>query len=251
MNKVQLFKEIGSVDDDLITEAEAAGRKMSFRKSWVKWGAVAACMALIFAVSFHMLRDTDSDFDMLRSDSGIKVSYVEKIENLTETGNDLVYLTEQELFTAWNTDIFRGEIVSIRNIEIDSGSVWKEYRAIVKIRVEKVFRGTAVVGDTISILLNSPIDMNIWVEDNDVVEKMRVGQTGIFMPLKYDENSIYSTNNKQIDLRDLAEYGFLDGVRYAFLEADNGLQFAKWAYESISSATTLDEIERYIVEMIK
>ena len=43
----------------------------------------------------------------------------------------------------------------------------------------------------------------------------------------------------------------MDGERYAFLETDSGLVFGRWAYESIADATTLDEVEEYIENMLE
>jgi len=45
MNKQQLYREIGLVDEDLIQEAEARGKRFS-RSLWVKGLAAAACIAL-------------------------------------------------------------------------------------------------------------------------------------------------------------------------------------------------------------
>ncbi len=51
-------------------------------------------------------------------------------------------------------------------------------------------------------------------------------------------------------LKDVAGYGFADGRRYVFLETDTGLVFARDAYPTISSATTLQEVENYVLEMV-
>ena len=71
------------------------------------------------------------------------------------------------------------------------------------------------------------------------------------MPMIYnDENSLWEQNGAKIDKRDIADYGFADGERFAFLETENGLIFASDAYNSIADATTLDEIEDYIESML-
>jgi len=84
-----------------------------------------------------------------------------------------------------------------------------------------------------------------------VISTMRVGMTGIFMPIKYDDTSYWEQNGTKLFLSDIAEYGFLDGMRYAFLVSDSeGIIFDREAYPSITEANSLDEIERYIVQMI-
>ena len=72
------------------------------------------------------------------------------------------------------------------------------------------------------------------------------------MPMIYnDENSFWEQNGAKIDKRELADYGFADGERYAFLQTDDGLVFSREAYSSIAKATTLDEIEEYIEAMLE
>ena len=72
------------------------------------------------------------------------------------------------------------------------------------------------------------------------------------MPMIYnDENSFWEQNGAKIDKRELADYGFADGERYAFLQTEDGLVFSREAYSSIANATTLDEIEEYIEAMLE
>ena len=81
---------------------------------------------------------------------------------------------------------------------------------------------------------------------------MKAGVTGIFMPVIYDdENSIWEQNGARLDKRDIADYGFADGERFAFLETEDGLVFSRDAYGSIDDATTLDEVEDYIKAMLE
>ena len=81
---------------------------------------------------------------------------------------------------------------------------------------------------------------------------MKSGMTGIFMPVLYnDENSIWKQNNACLVKKDIAEYGLLDGLQYAFLETESGLVFSKETYESIADVTTLNEVEEYIQTMLQ
>mgnify|MGYP001856921961 FL=1 len=81
---------------------------------------------------------------------------------------------------------------------------------------------------------------------------MKAGVTGIFMPVIYDdENSIWEQNGARLDKRDIADYGFADGERFAFLETEDGLVFFRDAYGSIDDATTLDEVEDHIKAMLE
>ena len=56
---------------------------------------------------------------------------------------------------------------------------------------------------------------------------------------------------RELDKRELADYGFADGERYVFLETNAGLVFDRDVYKSISNATTLEEVEEYIENMLE
>ena len=71
------------------------------------------------------------------------------------------------------------------------------------------------------------------------------------MPMIYDENSVLEENGATLFLKDIADYGFYDGVRFAFLETDHGLVFDRSTYQSIAQAQNLDEIEDYILKMLE
>ena len=164
---------------------------------------------------------------------------------------DLQLLTEEEVFSTSDMAIFKGIVLEIKNVELDFSGV-KEYRAIAQIEVKEVFQGSCKEGETVSVLLPCPISEDIWVEDTDVISAMKSGMTGIFMPVLYnDENSIWKQNNACLVKKDIAEYGLLDGLQYAFLETESGLVFSKETYESIADVTTLNEVEEYIQTMLQ
>ena len=101
-------------------------------------------------------------------------------------------------------------------------------------------------------MLPCPLVKGFWVTDTSTVSAMEVGTTGIFMPMIYDdENSIWEQNGAKLDIRDISDYGFADGERFAFLETEDGLVFSRDAYSSIANATTLDEVEDYIETMLE
>lgn len=209
--------------------------------------ATVTCALILLLCIFSI--NNKSDFKLPNSTGKVSVKYVKRHPNYMVNA-DLAWLTEEELFNKFNTEIYAGTVVDIKNIEINFNG-HKDYKAIAKIQIDKNYRGSKNIGDVISIIIPCPIDNNIWVEDTDVVSKLRVGTKGIFMPTKYDDNSYIEMNGARVYYLDIAEYGFADGVRYAFLETEDGIIFERHAYESIKNANSLEEIEEYIIRMIE
>lgn len=250
MKKEIISDALGGIDEKYIEEAEDYKAK-SHKKAFISIAASAACIAVALLIAVPALSSRSKNaFELSDASSGVKVEYGEP-KNIPQTSYSLAYFyTEEELFTVFDTAVFRGEITDIQNIVIDSNGV-KAYRAIAKIKISKAFRGDCEAGDIVTVLLPCPIDNGIDVSDCDVVSAMRVGLEGIFMPMIYDENSLREENGAVLCLKDIADYGFADGIRYAFIEADGGLIFDRTSYESISNAETLDEIEEYVISMIE
>ena len=159
---------------------------------------------------------------------------------------DLQVLGEAELFTMFDTVIFEGVVSDITNIQIHFGSA-TDQRAIVKIAVTEVLRGDLKAGSTISVLLDTPLgSTDYFVEDQNTVSLLKVGRQGIFMPVKYSEDEYQQINELRLYYSELADYHFLDGVRYVFLETPQGLVFAETAYPGLSGCTTLQQVKQYI-----
>jgi hypothetical protein len=250
-----IFCAIGNIDDKFIIRAgNKAIKKHKSLKSLIKF-AVPAVACLILAVMIAVpLFNNNSNFDLILS-SGVTVKYVINPPNI-KTSALLAYLTEEELFApvshGFEMVIFEGKVVKVDNIVISFQEQHKDYRAIVHVKVSEVYRGNIEPGTTVSILLPAPVGKtNFWVSDTTISSQMNVGTTGIFMPARYEESTVWEQNNKTLYLQELAEYGFLDGERWAFIETPSGLQFSRHAYESITDATTLDEVRQYVITMLE
>lgn len=254
MNIKKFSEVMGEIDVRYVDEA-LNYKKNSKRRRWMRWGAAAACLAAVLAVCLLMTdmpsqRQEDSLIRLSENSENVVARYIEQAPSVS-TVADLQFLTEEEIFSASHMAVFRGTVLGIRNIELDFNGD-KAYRAIAEIRVEEVAEGPCAAGDSVSVLLPCPITEGVWVEDTDVVSAMRVGTEGIFMPMIYDnENSVWIQNNARLIKKDIADYGFSDGVRYAFLQTEDGLIFSRYTYESISDAATLDEIWEYVQNMLE
>ena len=244
-----LFSEaMGELDVSYIEEAIRFRKSVGVRAR-VRLAVCAACLALVIGAGVFALGRGQSEIPLSGDSVGVSARYTDKVPPV-ESSCALIYLTEEELFTYFDTAVFRGTVREIRNIELDFNGD-SAYRAIADIEVERVYRGPCEAGETVSVMLPCPIEQGLWVEDTDTVSAMREGMSGIFMPVVYDsENSRWEQNGAVLIKKDLVDYGFADGVRYAFLETESGLMFDRGAYESIADAQTIDEIEEYILDMI-
>ncbi|MDR3310840.1 MAG: hypothetical protein LBS90_05790 [Oscillospiraceae bacterium] len=228
--------------------------KTVFNRKRIAALAACACLVAAAAVAIPLINGggtADSGFPLARSDDGVKASYVDDLPDIPKAANSLIALTEEELFSFFNPDIFSGTVERIRNIKLDFGDGSDHYRAIAKISVEKVWRGDLAAGDSVFVLLPCPIDDGgLRVSDTEVIANLREGMRGIFMPMKYDETSYWQQSGVTLSLLDVAQYGLADGLRFAFLETDGGLVFDRDAYASVGGADSLGEIGLYIEAML-
>ena len=265
MTKEALFEALNGLDDTHIAQAETTGSPK--KRGWRIWAGLAACLALAVGVLFwqsggpgrsvpaEQLPSSDASHGIMAeqlplSDAshGVTVRYGSSPASVPFAA-DLAPLTEEELFTEFDTAIFLGTVTRIDNIVLDfDGS--ENYRALAQVRVETAYRGPYQAGDAVTVLLPCPIG-DIWtVEDTGVISHLAVGTRGIFMPMVYDETSVWEQKGATLALRDIAECGLPDGERFAFLETADGLTFARQSYPSIQDAARLEEIADYILERI-
>ena len=222
--------------------------------NWRWLAPIAACLVLALAIAGPLLNRGGGDLELKRS-SGVKVSYVDNLPAKTSLASlaDLMWLTEDELFAThvlgYEIAVFEGTVKEVRNIACDFGSR-TDYRAIAAIEVGEVLRGSIGVGDTVNLLLPAPVGTDIWVEDTGVSTRISKGTRGIFLPIKYDETSIYEEGGQKLALLDLAGYGLPDGERWLFLETAEGLVYLEDAYPSFAGAKDLQDIKKIILAMI-
>ncbi len=230
---------------------EADSLTFNHRRKYKKKYAVPMAAVILFGIVIGtFLINISSTIELPNSTGNVKVQYVKNTPDV-RIQNDLVQLTEDELFHKYNTSIFKGEVKDIQNIKIDFGSGNKHYQAIASIKVDEVYRGNEKTGDIVRVLLPCPVNSDIWVEDTGVVSQVRVGTVGIFMPKKYDDNDYWEESGSRLILKDISGYGFMDGERFAFLQTKNGIIYADWAYPSVSEVSTLDELKGYVLKMIE
>jgi len=266
MNNTKITRAIGGIDDELIERA--APKNNTHRKinaSWLKWAIpAAACLVLTAALVIPMLNNNENiykDFNLVMS-TGVNLRHIDDPPQIL-TSFSLVDLTEEELFSDWvGTErvIFEGTIKKVDNIEMSfsGGMLW--YRAIAQIEIGDVYRGNIESGSIIYVLLHSPVGRDdVWVSDSSVSSQMTEGTTGIFLPTRYKEDSVMTWDGDKNILywQEVAQFGFGDGERHAFLDKPDGVVFSRWAYksildfESIEGEPTMDEVRQYVISMIE
>ncbi|TVX88084.1 hypothetical protein [Paenibacillus agilis] len=218
------------------------------RKRTNIWGAVLASVAVAAFILLVPALSDHASIALHQSSDGVSVQYVNDAP-IVQTSGSLVPLTEEEIFKKPNMSVFKGTVEKIQNIEMELGKGDAYYQAIATIKVDEVYQGNEKIGEPVQVLLPTPIDSNVWVEDTDVVSAMRVGMTGIFMPVKYEGTEKREENGETLVFKDISDYGLLDGERFAFLQTDTGLIFSKDTYTSLSHAQTLEDVKKFVSEV--
>ena len=257
MKEDRILNVLGKVDEKYIKEADPEVKAKRKAQVWTKWGAMAACLCLVVGAITMIPRLSDNHVDpqlgeiILSDKTTAKVSYGYDDSEATSSKGQLEYLTEEEMFAHEDMYIFRGKVCGLTNVTIDFNGE-KEVRCIATIVIEEVYQGELVVGDQITMLIPCAIDLvGSAVEDTGVIAQLKSGMEGIFMPWVYDENSYIEMNGAVLKKQDLATCGLADGMRWAFLDTEQGLVFLRSAYPGAKDATNLDEIEAYVIEILK
>lgn len=249
MNGKKLFDIIGNIDEELIANDDDEQKKKKGIVKYLKI-AVAACLVIALSVGIYgAVLNANNKIELSTDSKNVRVHYTSKKNNFAMPAYDLASLTMDEIVNRENSPIIRGTVTKISNIEIIMNGE-KEYESIAEISVQKVYRGEIQVGDTLEVLLPFPAGIEVAC-GNGVLSGLQVGMEGIFIPVKYDESSLYIKGDSVLYLRDLAPYGLMDGERFAFLETENGLLFAEWTFTELKNTDTLDDAEEFILSVMK
>lgn len=216
------------------------------QKQLVRWGTLAACLCLVLSAAVMLLPRA------IPIEGTAKVSYSHiGFWPIVRSGDLLVELSEDELFEREDMLAFRGRVVSLKNITIDFGGGAREHRCIAEIGIIRDYRGDMQEGDVIRVLLPCPITSHTWVEDSDVISELRVDMEGIFMPIDYHGDSRMEMNGKWVNKAELAPCGLDDGIRWVFLQTEDGLIFDRYSYLGAAGVFNLDTAEQYVIEMLR
>lgn len=242
MKNDQILRLLGEVDDRYIEESMMIERKPYQR---LKWGA-----GLLIAVAAGFMLFTSNVWNEripLSTDSTANSVHIVDQSKVTSdiSEENMMDMTEDELFSKWNPVVVRGTVTDIRHIEIDFNGE-TEYQSLITIHVSNVYRGDVRVGQNLIVRADA-IGETGQTTDASVISHVKQGMEGIFMPIPYDDEFIWEQNDTTLRLKDIADYGFPDGERYLFLDTPNGLMFERDAYSSLQGVDSLDEVEDWMM----
>ena len=198
----------------------------------------------------------NNTIELKKSDGGIEVSYVDG-NYKNESKSNLAEIKQDKI---WNDDkycIVEGTVEKANNIEIRIDDK-KMYNAIIEIKVEsdikghKFYKGKIKEGSTISVLSGcATMKEEIYQEDSYINSQIEEGDRGIFIIHKYGIDDTLELNQKILYLSELADYGFEDAERFAFIEKNGNILFSSNFYKDLKDNAKLDEVKSYIEDKIK
>ena len=213
---------------------------MKYKKIIISFFVISILIGVFFSIYFH------SDFKLDRSSKGIIINYIDngKISSVS----NLVPISEEEIWGNGEYIIIEGKVEKVNNIKIRFGSE-KEYGALLTVKINNVLRGT-IDSAVINIFVDMCFDKGVYYEDAGVLSSVEIGDNGIFIIRKYLDTDVWEENEKILYMNEIAEYGFEDAERFAFVEKGSKVIFSP-IYENIPNNSTLSEVHNYIMEQIK
>ena len=205
---------------------------------------------IIGAMIYFYSNGNNNTIELKKSAGGIEVSYVDG-NYKNESKSNLAEIKQDKI---WNDDkycIVEGTVEKANNIEIRIDDK-KMYNAIIEIKVESDIKGKIKEGSTISVLSGcATMKEEIYQEDSYINSQIEEGDRGIFIIHKYGIDDTLELNQKILYLSELADYGFEDAERFAFIEKNGNTLFSSNFYKDLKDNAKLDEVKSYIEDKIK
>ena len=279
MTREELFRAVGEVREDQITDAAEKPNKTAPR--WRRYGALAACLAVVLAGAFgfsrwlHTGRDAPAYETVQDSagESGLdgsgssadgplvpQYSVGMEIEELDGSGERwdglfngdmassescLVWLDPEEIL-AMDTVIFRGTVMGLRYYEVDVGGLEETY-TVASVEVSDCIRGDLEAGDTYNVAYRGGPGITTSISGD--LENLDVGSEAVFMPRIATPDTGWSSGDDYFCYADLAELYMDEGRRFLFLDTGDGVSYASEVYDipaADGETVTLDDVTAYL-----
>lgn len=278
MTREELFRAVGEVREHQIAEAAEKPKRAAPR--WRRYGALAACLAVVLAGAFgfrqwlhtgHILpifyavgESTgagDSGLDGEGGDAAAVPQYSVGAEigeidgsgwggllngDMASSESCLVWLDLEEIL-AMDTAIFRGTVTGLRYFEVTvDGSTL--YYTVASVEVSDCLRGDLAAGDTYNVLYTgAPGRMTTSVSGD--LENLEEGSEAVFMPYVATPDTGWRGGEDYFCYADLAELYFDEGIRFLFLDTGEGVSYAEEVYHipaSDGETVTLDDVTAWL-----
>ena len=263
MTREELFRAVGEVREDQIMDAAEKPNKTAIR--WRRYGALAACLAVVLAGAFGVSRlgiggVSDQETAQESADAPAAPQYsvgaeIREIDGSSWGGlfnggassdASLVWLDPEEIL-AMDTAIFRGTVTGLRYFEVtvDGAAL---YYTVASVEVSDCLRGDLAAGDTYNVLYaGAPGRMTTSVSGD--LENLAVGSEAVFMPYVATPETGWGSGDSCFCYADLAELYMDEGRRFLFLDTGDGVSYAAEVYDipaSSGETVTLDDVTAYL-----
>lgn len=283
MTREELFRAVGEVREDQIMDAAEKPNKTAAR--WRRYGALAACLAVVLAGAFGFNRWLHTGHDLPAYDAAQEESVdagggldgsdystdgplVPQYSVGAEIGEidgsgwgglfnggvssdaSLVWLDPEEIL-AMDTAIFRGTVTGLRYFEVtvDGAAL---YYTVASVEVSDCLRGDLAAGDTYNVLYaGAPGWMTTSISGD--LENLDVGSEAVFMPRIATPDTGWSSGDDYFCYADLAELYMDEGRRFLFLDTGDGVSYAAEVYDipaADGETVTLDDVTAYLREKL-
>lgn len=167
----------------------------------------------------------------------------------------IAWMSAEEIL-ALDRDIFEGTITGKEVYHLTGGV--DTYFTVVTVEVTDSLRGELVKGDSCRIYLPCAQFGAITVTNSIVgdLDKLEVGSRAVYIPVKATAETIYAgrtPGGEAYDFcyADVADYFFSEGMRFLFLEGEDGVKYEKSVFKLPKGETVdLEDITAYIRDML-
>ena len=272
MTREELFRAVGEVREDQILGAAETPNKPASRR-WRRYGALAACLAVVLAGAFgfrqwlHTGRDLPA-YDAAQEESagapaapqysvGAEIREIDGSgadhwwnqlfdkSDREESTADVIWLSPEEILNL-DTVIFRGTVTGLRYFEVTVGGLEETY-TVASVEVSDCIRGDLAAGDTYNVAYRGGPGVTTSISGD--LENLEEGSEAVFMPYVATPDTGWRSGDDYFCYADLAELYMDEGRRFLFLDTGDGVSYASEVYDipaADGETVTLDDVTAYL-----
>lgn len=268
MTREELFRAVGEVREDQIMDAAEKPNKTAIR--WRRYGALAACLAVVLAGAFGVSRlgiggvsDQETAQESADAPAAPQYSVGTEIREIDGSGADhwwnqlfdksdreestadVIWLSPEEILNL-DTVIFRGTVTGLRYFEVTVGGLEETY-TVASVEVSDCIRGDLAAGDTYNVAYRGGPGVTTSISGD--LENLAVGSEAVFMPYVATPDTGWRSGDDYFCYADLAELYMDEGRRFLFLDTGDGVSYAAEVYDipaSSGETVTLDDVTAYL-----